>query len=279
MKKLNIILSFSLFCFGLTVKGQVLNFAFKSNNQQILEDALKGAFVTVIQSYELCDTTTNERFGREGKSYFSQIPFLGIKTTKGLILEKEVITPWQLDDDFSKYEDEYLPILTETTFGARPSDSFMTSTLPSLINSENTKPLKNFICFRDSINQTFGLEVDSLSGLKNGWIIWVSLSKDTQNDSIKLNPIRKDIEISDDGIPIKIDNPSGEDTIMGGIYIVPKQTKIGQISLFISGILSYSDDEWLINFPFVSSLKKEEKPLTPVNRKEGLNELPKHPRL
>lgn len=279
MKNLNIILGVALLCFGISAKGQVLNFAFRSNNQQILEDALKGAFVTIVQSYELCDSTTNERFGREGKSYFSRIPFLGIETTKGLIIEKEALTPWHVDEDFQKYEGKYVPVLTESSFEAIHSETSKRLNPPALFSLENTKELNGFLCFNDSIEQNLGIEVDAIAGLKKGWIIWLTSTNDNQNDGIKLNPIRKDLEISEDGIPIQIDTPSGEDDIIGGIYVVPTQTKIGQVTLLISGILSYSDNDWKINFPFLSSLKKDEKPLTPVKRRDGLNELPKLPKL
>lgn len=279
MKKLNIILVLALLCFGLSLKGQALNFAFRSNNQQILEEALRGAFVTLVQSYELCDSITNERFGREGKPYFSRIPFLGIETTKGLIAEKNIITPWLIDGDFKKYEGRYLPILTETSFEAVQSVAPIRDHIPPLINSDNTNHLKDFICFNDSIVQNFGLEVDSLAGTKNGWIIWVSSSDDIKTESIKLNPIKKDIEINYEGLPIQIDTPTGEESIIGGIYITPSQSKPGQLNLLITGILSYSNNEWQINFPFLSMPKKEEKPLTPVKRSETLNELPKLPKL
>lgn len=279
MKNLKIILGVALLCMGLTAEAQIFNFAFRSNNQQILEDALKGAFVSIIQSYELCDSATNERFGREGKSYFSRIPFLGIETTNGLITENRIITPWQLDEDFKKYEGKYIPVLTESTFEALDSETQFRLNAPALINSENSRQLNGFVCFNDSTEQTQGLEVDSTAGLKNGWVIWVSSTKNNEDGNIKLCPIRRDIEISEEGTPINIEAPTDEDTIIGGIYVIPVQKKIGQVNLLISGVLYSSDDEWQIKFPFLSPFKQEEKPLTPVKRREGLNELPKALRL
>lgn len=281
MKQRRIILYiFIVLGLGFSAHGQLLNLAFRSNNQQILEDAIKGSFIKVVQSYELCDTTSNERFGREGNSYFSQIPYLGIETSEGLILPIEALTPWCKDEDFAKYEGKYKPLLTETNFQALDLLAPSRENVPSLIDSNNTIDMNRFVCFNDSVTDNLGLLVDSIPGQKTGWLIWATSPKTfNQSDSIKVISIRRDISIPDNASPITVEKPNTEDEIIGGIYIVPVQTKIGQINLYISGILNLNENEWEIFFPFISEPKKEEKPLTPVKSREGWNQLkPKSPK-
>lgn len=281
MKQRSIILYlFIIFGLGFSAHGQLLNLAFRSNNQQILEDAIKGSFIKVIQSYELCDTTSNERFGREGNSYFSQIPYLGIETSNGLILPAEALTPWSKDEDFIKYEGKYKPLLTETNFQALDLLAPSRENVPSLIDTNNTINMNGYVCFNDSLTDNIGLMVDSIPGQKNGWLIWATSPKTfNQSDSIKVISIRRDINISDNASPITIEKPNTEDEIIGGIYIVPVHSKIGQINLYISGILNFNGNEWEIFFPFIYEPKKEEKPLTPVKPREGWNQLkPKSPK-
>ena len=54
---------------ALPTTAQILNFSLRTNNQQLIDKALAGAFVRINQSYELCDTVKDEHFGRNGKNY------------------------------------------------------------------------------------------------------------------------------------------------------------------------------------------------------------------
>ncbi len=74
---------------ALPVNAQIFNFSLRTNNQQLIDKALEGAFVRINQSYELCDTVKNEHFGRNEKDYFSIIPFIGVETERGLIFPQQ----------------------------------------------------------------------------------------------------------------------------------------------------------------------------------------------
>lgn len=58
------------------LNAQIFNFSLRTNNQQVIDEAMSGAFVRINQSYELCDTVQNEHFGRNEKDYFSIVPFV-----------------------------------------------------------------------------------------------------------------------------------------------------------------------------------------------------------
>ncbi len=54
---------------ALPTTAQIFNFSLRTNNQQLIDEALAGAFVKINQSYELCDTVKDEHFGRDGKDF------------------------------------------------------------------------------------------------------------------------------------------------------------------------------------------------------------------
>lgn len=264
-----------LLAMNLTGECQLSSISFRSNNQQLIEQSLKGAFIKVLQRYELRDTVTNERFGRDGKSYFNQIPFLGIETSRGLLFSKDILSPWSIDPDFKKYDNLYIPVLCETVIDKMDTIAPLRINLPPIIKSDNTCSLKGTRCYNDSTFNNIGLDVDSLSGIKNGWIIWITCpDKFIQSDSIRFISIRKDIEISAEESSLNIKSPKTDDYIIGGIYVTPVITKIGQINLYLSGILTSVDNKWWLVNPFINPPTLDEKPLTPVNSSQ-INNLQK----
>lgn len=58
---------------ALPATAQIFNFSLRTNNQQLIDEALSRAFVRINQSYELCDTVKDEHFGRDGKDNTSVI--------------------------------------------------------------------------------------------------------------------------------------------------------------------------------------------------------------
>ena len=98
-------------CVSLQTTAQIFNFSLRTNNQQLIDEALAGAFVRINQSYELCDTIKDEHFGRGGKDYFSIIPFIGVQTEQGLIFPSAALRPWSCDKDFAEYDGQYKPLV------------------------------------------------------------------------------------------------------------------------------------------------------------------------
>ena len=44
-----------LIAITLPMAAQIFNFSLRTNNQQLIDEALSGAFIKINQSYELCD--------------------------------------------------------------------------------------------------------------------------------------------------------------------------------------------------------------------------------
>ena len=260
---------------SLSVSAQLFNFAIKTNNQQIIDEALSGAFVKLTQSYELNDTITNEHFGRNGKDYFSQIPFIGIETEEGTLFTKSVFTPWELDIDFSEYEGKYKPQLTQSDFEILNDGK--THTIKTIDFSNVTENANNFIILKDTIQNKKGLKLDSVSGGKNGWFVWLTSDRNLiEVDSVKLLSIKKDIEVPINGEALILSNPDINENIIGGFYLTPAQTEIGQITFILTGIILRNEDGWKLVFPAIHE-HNEKKKLTPINSldEEKLKQLKK----
>lgn len=259
----------------LSVDAQIFNFSLRTNNQQLIDMALNGAFVRINQSYELCDTAKNEHFGRNGEDYFSIVPFIGIKTELGLVIPSAIQTPWKYDKDFEGYENQYKPMITDSEI--------------SLLNSPNKPTTISFpidcikltdklCCYKDTVQSISGFKVDSASGEKDGWIIWITGNSSlAKKDSVKYNSIKKNIDVPTDGKSIHIEQPEFSGIVYGGIYVTPIQMNIGQISLMLTGIIVANGEEWMIDFPFVEVPKMTSKltPIEDIGRKGTLNTLKK----
>lgn len=265
-------LTFIMVAVSLPATAQILNFSLRTNNQQLIDEALSGAFVRIDQSYELCDTIKDQHFGRGGKDYFSIVPFLGFETERGLVFPSDVETPWVNDKDFSEYKDDFKPIVTKTTLSIlNNSYKLARRTISSPIEGEELTS-----CLRildDSLYKNNGLMVDTLSGVKKGWLVWISTkSNPIESDSVRFISMKKDIEVPNDGECLRIDRPEISDNIFGGIYVTPVQSTIGQLTFSLSGVLVSDEGGWFLEFPFIKR-SEEMKPLTPIKGQTGNTKL------
>lgn len=125
----------------------------------------------------------------------------------------------------------------------------------------------------DSTQTTNGLKIDSIAGVKNGWLIWItSESNLADNDSVRLNSIKKEIEVPVDGEFLRIEKPDISGTVYGGIYVTPQQTGIGQIAFTLTGVMVLDDEGWVLDFPFIKE-QRETKALTPIDKLGGKGKL------
>lgn len=249
---------------ALPTKAQIFNFSLRTNNQQLIDEALVGAFVGINQSYALCDTVKNEHFGRDRKDYFSIISFIGIETEYGLVFPSAALTPWSCDKDFDEYKGLYKPLITETKINYLNNGK-------GHIHRNFSGPFfgkevsKHISIYCDSIQNTQGLKVDTVPGVKNGWLIWLSSSSSlAQTDSIRFTSIKKNIEVPIVGGELHLDEPEISETVYGGIYVTPIQSSIGQLTFILTGVAILDKDGWILEFPFLKEYN-EKKNLTPIS--------------
>lgn len=253
---------------ALPATAQIFNFSLRTNNQQLIDEALAGAFVKINQSYELCDTVKDEHFGRDGKDYFSIIPFIGIETEQGLVFPSATLVPWSYDNDFEEYQGQYKPLITDTKISVlnNRKEHITRDVSHPFLGKDVSKHLRIFC---DSTQSIKGLNVDTVPGVKNGWLIWLSSNANlAETDSVRFTSIKKDIEVPTAGGYLHIDKPEISETVYGGIYVTPVQSSIGQLTFILTGVMVLDEDSWVLDFPFIKE-PKENKTLTPINGISG----------
>lgn len=238
MNKISTAFIFLLIC-NMT-NAQLTTKLINSTNQKLIETAIDNGFIIIRQSYVLEDDNTHQRFGRYGNDEFGKSVSLAIKIKDGIIISEKAIQPWKYDNSYVKYSTTHTPIKTTSEY-KELSDStfheffFSTDCMTQLTNGIHV--IKDSILFHgngfDGIQQTNNT---------NGWLVWVTSQKrieECDSDTHTAYTIYKyDLKYSADSICYEIEKPRIEDTIWGGIYIIPRQTGIGQLSFYIAGILS-----------------------------------------
>ena len=98
----------------------------KSTGQTMVENAVKPALVIVHSSFQIKDNKTGVLYGLNGKKEFGEYVSFGIMTKEGMVLNEDALFPWNYNEKFSKYRNEYSPILSAIQYfniGATLHDS------------------------------------------------------------------------------------------------------------------------------------------------------------
>lgn len=253
-----------LIAITLPMAAQIFNFSLRTNNQQLIDEALSGAFIKINQSYELCDSVKDEHFGRNGKDYFNIIPFIGINTDNGFVFPSAVLEPWVYDREYDEYKGQYKPITSASKYSALNTDKELG--MDSSNRPVSGTGITKYLCLlTDTIQHQSGLPVDTVPGIKNGWLIWLSSNSNlADTDSVRYTSIKKEIEVPIDGGYLHIDKPEISETVYGGVFVTPVQTSIGQLTFTLTGVMVLDEEGWVIDFPFIHK-PKESKTLTPIN--------------
>ena len=267
-------------------------FAFtKSVGQQYAETVTKSGLFISKQSFRISNKKSGKVYGYNGKSYFGIQYSVGIKVKDGIILTDKVVRPWEYDNNFSQYKEEYDPILYKSEFSGI-EDKITFDTLSYNVGETAVLVEDEAYMFSSSTFSGEGFSIDNTKGEKEGWVVWVMSDEDaeiSQSSNIYLTAYSKAVNVSSKSEPIDLDTPKTNDKILGGLYIVPYFTEIGVIEFKVSGILIGNDSKWRIYTPFIGmdivtnsiksgsetplSVSEEDKQspsgLTPVNDKSS----------
>lgn len=251
----------------LLAMGQI----FKSPNQQFVEQAIKDGMFIIKQSYQLEDTVTKQRFGRYGNEDFGSFASLAIRTNEGILVDKVLSSPWTEDPNFSRYRDTHRPLLSKT-IAVEFGDSIPSQVSISYDSIHSINSRLSLVCEIDST--LTGFELKKYNRPTEGWIVWLSNDSTMNEYSGRKNPdftiYKKNVEFNTDSISYVVEVPSTPKKVWGGIFIVPEQTNIGQITFFLGGIVNQnpSDDTWVITpVEIIQSLSEVSRPsdeLTPL---------------
>lgn len=244
----------------------------KSQGQLLVEQAIDKGLCIVRQSYQLEDTITRKRFGRYGKDEFGAYSSLAIRTSDGYIVDSQLLSPWETDSNFSRYRTSHKPVIAQA-YSKELGDSIM-SPITFSTDSLNFGQLRlTKLCPQDS--SFVGFDNKRYISPTEGWVVWLS-NDSTISESIGLKKpdftiFKRTVEFNPDTVSYKIDTPNISKQLWGGIFVVPEQTEIGQITFFLGGVIvrEIESNEWILVTPVgqtTTVLARPEEELTPLRQ-------------
>ncbi|MDR2971641.1 MAG: hypothetical protein LBU83_06925 [Bacteroidales bacterium] len=223
-----------------------------SQNQQLIEDAVKEGVFIIQRCYQLQDTTaeTPVYYGWNNLPYFGETFSLGIRTTDGYYFNNKAYHPWNYDAKFEEYEqsNQFAPIISASRY--KMADDSIYKTLPFKDIPITEISTHRFYLAQDSV--TFnkkGFSVDFSNGVKKGWLVWLVTDKplEEKNDQTPTFIIyRSELNFEQGKETYEIKDPATQKAIVGGFYIVPEVNEIGKITFHLSGLMNNENDKWQV---------------------------------
>lgn len=248
------------------IMGQI----FKSANQQFVEQAVKNGIFIIKQTYQLEDTTTQQRFGRYGNDDFGAFTSLAIRTSDGYLVDSCLLYPWTTDSNYSRYRSSHKPVLA-SSYSMDFGDSIMSpiSFVPDSLNYHRYRLTK----LNPQDSSYLGFENRIYKKPTEGWAVWLSsdsiLNEFKGHKKPELTIYKRTIDFHPDSLFCKIDAPNTSNRLWGGIFVVPQQTAIGQLTFFLGGVFvkDFESEEWIVVSPICQTTANGLRPadeLTPL---------------
>lgn len=261
------------------VNAQFDGFSIQStNNQQLIEEAVRDGLFLLRQDYQLKDTVSGKYYGRGG-DVFGSVYALGVKLRGGYCLADRGVHPWEYDANFNEYRSVYVPVMYKI-YRREMAGATMTE-CPAWEGKQVRELVSGKFSFiEDSLFRNEGFETDLTAGKKAGWFVWVvsgkTLEEATPGTEVSYTIYRKELDIRENVGEYAIDAPSTNQKVWGGIYVVPVRTAVGQITFRLIGVMDKQENQWIMFTPFgklpVAVTKTtpggKKEVLTPVERKE-----------
>lgn len=209
---------------------------FSSSSQQFIENCSASGFLIVSQSFQIKDKN-GKKFGLNGNKHFGKTYSLGVKTNGGIYVSDKVLMPWNYDENFSNYEDDYTPVLYKT-FIKELKDSVF-------VETEFVKTEKNYVFLKEEIS---GFASRKPKESTENWLVWVSGKKDldslTKFDDLQFIIYKREADFSKE---TEIEPPVTDGKLFGGIVLTADFSRVGQIQFLLNGLVFESGRNWKIS--------------------------------
>jgi len=220
-----------------------------SSNQQLIEDAVKDGLFVVRSCYRLQDTTKTEPtyFGRNNLPYFGNTYSLGIKVRSGYYTDDIAARPWLYDSNYDTYRTaaSYKPVISESYYRPHHDSTYLSLPYQDRPVKEITKEQVYFT--EDTVFQDKGFIPDTLPGLKKGWLVWVTTDKplhEQPGQTLSFSIYRSELTFDGDTGRYEVRSLATDRIVLGGIYVIPDFSEVGQITFRVAGVLSKKGDQW-----------------------------------
>lgn len=228
----------SLTISSMTLWGQSFQLKLSTNNQQVVEKAVKDAFCILRQEFQLQDTTTGNKYNLDSLAYFGYAESLCIKVKGGYVADKALTEPWKEDANVADYP-KYRPVLSSSRIYDSALGEWVKVRRQSFGNY-CTIGNSDKIYVADSLFNNGGLLIDEEYEGKEGWLLWVY----SQDGQLSFQSFRQ--KLSDIG-PVDVwDAPEqlpGK-KLRGGMIMSADYSVIGEISFKVVALMVDKIDGW-----------------------------------
>lgn len=241
---------------------------FTTNNQKLIEQAVQSGFTIVEQTYQLEDSTTHQRFGRYGNKIFGRARALGVRVADDVLVDKKILFPWENDANFNRYRTSHIPVISSATL-----IELNDTTRTEIVLNENSisNATKSLIAASDSASVIKGFKIEVFEQSTDGWLVWITSDKTIAEwDESLTHPLiyKKTIDFTPDNNEYEVDAPQTSNHLWGGVFIIPQQTEIGQLTFKLGGILVQAhDNNWALEtlVPQEEEIIQQGDELTPLD--------------
>lgn len=222
------------------------------NKQSIVEKALDGSIVVLNQYYQVKNKKTGKVYGRGGRTEFGNQYFVGVKTKYGIVISNEAISPWLLDNDYSKIASEYDPVVSLSEIRVI-SQKEKTDFSKYPLHMSQHHPVGIWIANDSDSNDTL-VDIDTEGSIKEGNLIWLISQNKLDADkkaTITIQSVSKSFCVNPDSVEFEIDSPINDGHILGGIFVCPHFIGGGRIIYKLVGMIVKDNDKWKLRTPFI----------------------------
>ncbi|MBR5167054.1 MAG: hypothetical protein IKW86_03170 [Salinivirgaceae bacterium] len=251
----------------------------QSAENKLIAESAGGSLLVVEQTYKVKDRNAELYYGFKGSNIFGRTFSVAVRLKNGLCYTDAFVRPWVGDANYAQYETGYLPVYAGAQF-KYVADSALRGFPFDSVGCRRTESPLVYTTTKTPFNSQ-GLEPDSLTGAKRGWLLWV-VSDDTvhRTDSLVIDVRACNITASDTMLYHKVNQPNRQmilsskkySNVLGGIFVTPRHTALGEVQFMLTGVLVEKDGLWQLVTPFVGQLKQPSTPtggLTPINNESA----------
>ena len=217
----------------------------KSSAQQMVEEAVGAGLYVLRQEYRLEDPSTGKKYTWNNSPEFGHSISFCVIAENGYIVSDQAVKPWEYDSKYENYRDKYIPVFTKS-YGKSCFSGSDFSELP-LLNPQECRPLgEDYVFVDDATLGLRGFLMDSASGDKDGWLIWL-LSDNTEvpeDGELSLLSYRHEMTLSENASVYEIRDCSTDQYVFGGIYVTPSYPEIGKVEYKIIGVVVKVGEKW-----------------------------------
>ena len=228
----------------------------KAVESDLIYKAVAPALKIVKQQYRL--KKDGDFFGKNNKPHFGEASSLAVKVAGGTILQHEVLYPWVNDKDYQDANEsgKYTPVLYDSYQKSINGNKFEKVDLELGTPYVRQIGKDSLLYVHYDAYSDFGLDIDSSSGKKDGYMLWIYDSEKKYEYTVEALSVNSSVDVT----VISMET-SAPDAILGGVYVIPVVERPGTISFHLVGVAStLNNKDWSLKL-----LTKEESSINIIN--------------